>query len=286
MPLLLRSAGNLRLRSTIYSLTTLIIVTESAVGGVWDIVRIDYVRDVVEQQLGYPGHLLMIIGVCKIAGAIILLIPKVPRLKEWAYAGVFFIYSGAIISHLAVGDVEGAIGPGGLTVITMTSWALRPDARREVTASLSTISSWIIGTTRSKAVVVGYWATTGVIAVVLLAGGLADVLRRPETADGMQQLGYPLYFVSLLGTWKLLGAIAILAPRFPRLKEWAYAGAFYDFAGACTSHLISGSPVNHAVVPGIFAACTIASWAMRPHDRALRPLAPIGRTHQPESIGH
>ncbi|WP_233160058.1 DoxX family protein [Pseudonocardia sp. MH-G8] len=255
-------------RVVVFWFATGVIATESVVGGIWDILRTDYVRDVLEVQLGYPPYVAIILGICKIPGALVLLAPGFPRLKEWVYAGMIFIYTGAVISHLAVGDVAGAIGPVGFTVITMTSWALRPCSRRDLAAGtgfLDRLSTPAV--TSGKALLIWYWATTGVIVFVLLTGGLADLSRRPETAAGVLALGYPLYFVSILGSWKLLGVAVLLAPRFPRLKEWAYAGAFYNFAGAFTSHLVSGSDANHLIWTGLFSVCTIASWALRPHDR-------------------
>ena len=117
-----------------------------------------------------------------------------------------------------------------------------------------------------------YWTATSIVAFVLLSGGLADLVHRPETVEGMLHLGYPLYFVTLLGFWKVLGGIAILSPRFPRLKEWAYAGAFFDLTGAVVSHAMSGDNTAHLVWPGFFALCTLASWALRPSSRTLQPL--------------
>ena len=255
-------------RVVAFWITTVIIATESVVGGFWDVLRIDYVRDVLEVQLGYPPYVAIILGICKIPGALVLLAPGLPRLKEWVYAGMMFIYTGAVLSHLAVGDIADAVGPMGFTVITMTSWALRPRSRRSFAAG-----SWLLDrpfahvAMHGKAAVVRYWATTGVIVFVLLTGGVADLSGRPETAAGVLALGYPPYFVSILGFWKLLGVAALLAPRFPRLKEWAYAGAFYNFAGAFTSHLVSGSETHHLIWTGLFSVCTIASWALRPEDR-------------------
>ena len=74
---------------------------------------------------------------------------------------------------------------------------------------------------------IGYWTTTIIIAFILLSGGVAELVRQKDTVEGMVHLGYPVYFVSILGVWKVLGAVALLAPRFPRLKEWAYAGVFF-----------------------------------------------------------
>jgi uncharacterized membrane protein YphA (DoxX/SURF4 family) len=122
--------------------------------------------------------------------------------------------------------------------------------------------------------VIAYWTTTAILAFVWLTGGAADLAHRPETVEGMVRLGYPLYFVTILGFWKLLGAIAVLAPRFPRLKEWAYAGTFFELTGAVVSQAASGDSVVHIIVPGFFAACAVASWALRPESRRLGVLFP------------
>lgn len=258
-----------RIRTLGYRVTTLIIAAESMVGGVWDVLRTDYVRDVLEVHLGYPPYVAVLLGVCKIPGALVLLAPGLPRLKEWVYAGVVFVYTGAIVSHLAVGDVTGALGPVGFTALTMVSWALRPSDRRDFAAAPFGSGP------ANRAAVIGYWATTIIIATVLLTGGAADLMRRPETVAGVVALGYPLYFVSIIGFWKILGALALLAPRFPRLKEWAYAGAFFNFAGAVISHVVAGSAVGHVIWTSVFSACTIVSWAFRPHDRRALA-APVG----------
>jgi hypothetical protein len=96
-------------------------------------------------------------------------------------------------------------------------------------------------------------------------------------------LGYPLYFVTILGTWKVLGAIAVIAPRFPRLKEWAYAGAFFNFSGAVISHVVSGSHIDHAVWTSLFTICTLLSWALRPQDRTLGTLSGVATWRPPSS---
>lgn len=134
-----------------------------------------------------------------------------------------------------------------------------------------------------KARTAGYWTTTAVVAFVLLTGGYADVTGRPETTAGVIAIGYPLYFVTLLGVWKLLGAVALLVPRFPRLKEWAYAGAFFNFSGAVVSHAVSGSGAQHLVWPGLFALCVLASWALRPASRTLGALSPRSRVRRPRT---
>jgi hypothetical protein len=84
----------------------------------------------------------------------------------------------------------------------------------------------------------------------------------------MVQLGYPVYLLTILGVWKLLGAIALLVPRFPRLKEWAYAGIFFEMTGAAASWALCGDNAS-ALGLLIFAALALASWALRPRSRIL-----------------
>jgi uncharacterized membrane protein YphA (DoxX/SURF4 family) len=121
---------------------------------------------------------------------------------------------------------------------------------------------------------IGYWMTTAIIAFVLLSGGAADVTHWRGAVEGMTHLGYPLYFTTILGLWKLLGGTALLAPRFPRLKEWAYAGAFFDLTGAAASHAARGDDAAHLFWPLLFAALAVASWALRPQSRVLGALFP------------
>jgi hypothetical protein len=119
-----------RARTVAYWLTTAIVTWELALGGIWDLLRVPYVRGVIA-HLGYPSYFLVILGAWKLPGAVALLIPRYPRLKEWAYAGAFFNYTGAAASHFAAGDGPGAIvGPAIFALILMASWALRPPARR------------------------------------------------------------------------------------------------------------------------------------------------------------
>jgi uncharacterized membrane protein YphA (DoxX/SURF4 family) len=131
-----------RTRLILYWFTTALIAAESAVGGVWDILQIQYVRSIIE-HLGYPPYILIILGIWKLLGTVAILLPSFPRLKEWAYAGMFFNYMGAIASHLTVGDGAGVvIYPIIITGILIASWALRPPDRRDIASpSLAMISS-------------------------------------------------------------------------------------------------------------------------------------------------
>lgn len=119
-----------RIKSITYWLFTGIIALETAAGAQWDLSRNDFVTQVFT-HLGYPLYLLTIIGVWKIPAFIIILIPKYPIIKEWAYAGLIFIYTGAAASHIVVGDEFGAwFGPIMFTAFTIGSWILRPESRK------------------------------------------------------------------------------------------------------------------------------------------------------------
>jgi DoxX-like family len=121
-----------------------------------------------------------------------------------------------------------------------------------------------------------YWTSTVLLALVLFSGGIADLARLPDTAKGVLDLGYPPLFLTILGMWKVLGAVALMAPRLPRLKEWAYAGAFFNFSGAVVSHVMAGSAIFHVIVTGLLSVITLVSWALRPGDRVLGVLAVRG----------
>ena len=101
----------------------------------------------------------------------------------------------------------------------------------------------------------------------------------------MHHLGYPLYFASILGVWKLLGAIAIVVPGFPRLKEWAYAGFCFDLTAAALSHAAVGDTTGDIVAPLVFLALVFASWALRPASRTLAEPAGRGRASAARTDG-
>jgi hypothetical protein len=126
---------------------------------------------------------------------------------------------------------------------------------------------------------IGYWVATGLAALASAFGGVMDLARPPEVIAGLQHLGYPGYFALILGAWKLLGAAALLAPRLPRLKEWAYAGMLFDLTGAAASHAAVGDPAGKVIVPLVLLAIVLASWALRPAPRVLRPADTNERLH-------
>ena len=122
----------------------------------------------------------------------------------------------------------------------------------------------------SRRHVVAYWVTTALIVFELILGGVWDVLRVPQVRELIDRLGYPHYFLVILGIWKLLGAAALMIPKFPRLKEWAYAGVFFDLTGAVASLWICGLiDAGTMAYPIIMTGVAVASWALRPPSRRL-----------------
>jgi uncharacterized membrane protein YphA (DoxX/SURF4 family) len=127
--------------------------------------------------------------------------------------------------------------------------------------------------TNPKARAIVYWTMTILVAMPIGSGGVAQMAQYLGNPHGVVPvLGYPMYFFAILGFWKLLGAIAILVPRFPRLKEWAYAGIFFDLTGAAASCAAVGGYGAygfHVIAPLILTGFTVASWALRPESRKI-----------------
>jgi hypothetical protein len=137
--------------------------------------------------------------------------------------------------------------------------------------------------TRVTGKTIAYWLTTGVLVFNLLAGGVAELAQLQGNAEGMRALGYPLYMMTILGAWKVLGSMVMLAPGWPRLKEWAYAGAFFNMSGAAVSHAVIGDEAWHVYYTAALAIVTLISWALRPESRTLA--APLFRSHG-VTVGH
>jgi uncharacterized membrane protein YphA (DoxX/SURF4 family) len=237
-----------------YWTTTLVLATECVVGGVMGGLQLSPFRDTAE-HLGYPAYFMSILGVWYAGAGLILLAPRLPRLKEWAYAGLVINYTGAAASHIWTGDSVGKlVGPTVFLGLTAASWALRPPARRDLPSASGT-------STRGR--FVAYWVTTLAVAAELALGGIWDLLRIDYVRNVVEHLGYPAYLLTIMGVWKVAGAIVLLIPRFPRLKEWAYAGATINYASAVASHVIVGDGLTAIVAPLSLLALTIASWALR-----------------------
>ncbi|HKA20292.1 MAG TPA: DoxX family protein [Blastocatellia bacterium] len=116
---------------------------------------------------------------------------------------------------------------------------------------------------------ISYWVVTAMVGFFIGSGGAAELAHMPGNVEGLVQLGYPVYFATIIGFWKVLGAIAILVPGFPRLKEWAYAGIFFNMTGAAATGLFTHSAAWHVIVDLVLASLTVVSWALRPESRRL-----------------
>ena len=121
----------------------------------------------------------------------------------------------------------------------------------------------------SRTARIAYWVATGAVAAAFAVPGVANLARAPHIAQDMAHLGYPIYFMTILGAWKILAAVAVLAPRLPRLKEWAYAGMIFDLTGAAISRAVAHDGPVMIIVPLLIAGVVIASWALRPEERVL-----------------
>ena len=134
--------------------------------------------------------------------------------------------------------------------------------------------------TDSRARQIAYWPLTVASAAAVAIPGAANFMHAPHIAHDMTHLGYPEYFMTLLGLWKMLAAVAIAVPRFARLKEWAYAGMIFDLTGAAFSRLMMRDGAVLVAMPLLIGVVVVASWALRPHSRRLPPnpsVATVGR---------
>jgi hypothetical protein len=114
-----------------------------------------------------------------------------------------------------------------------------------------------------------YWIATGWLALGMVSTGYVQLIKTKTEVDAITKLGYPLYFITILGVWKMLGVIAVLIPKYPLLKEWAYAGFFFSMSGAILSHIASGDAVNEIIPSLLLLVLTVISWYFRPADRKV-----------------
>lgn len=117
-----------------------------------------------------------------------------------------------------------------------------------------------------------YWVATIWLALGMVSTGIVQLLKQkegPGAVDSMAQLGYPMYLLIMIGVWKMLGVIAVLIPKYPLLKEWAYAGFFFVMSGAIVSHLAVKDTVSEIFPALLLLVLTIISWYFRPSDRKL-----------------
>src|SRR5438874_13680072 len=121
-----------------------------------------------------------------------------------------------------------------------------------------------------------YWVATLWLASGMLSTGVLQLLRAkaegalaPPGVYGISHLGYPIYFLTILGVWKILGVIAVLIPKFLLLKEWAYAGFFFVMSGAIFSHLAVSDPMKELIPSLLLLTMTVVSWYFRPANRKV-----------------
>jgi hypothetical protein len=114
-----------------------------------------------------------------------------------------------------------------------------------------------------------YWVATAWLSLGMVSTGIVQLIPTKEEAVLMKSLGYPLYVLTIIGTWKLLGVIAVLSPKFPLLKEWAYAGFFFIMSGAVFSHVAAGDRAAGCFGPVLLLLLTLVSWYYRPADRKM-----------------
>ena len=120
-----------------------------------------------------------------------------------------------------------------------------------------------------------YWVATLWLALGMLSTGIVQLLKmKAEGAasgvDGITHLGYPIYFLTIIGIWKILGVVAVLTPKFPLVKEWAYAGFFFAMSGAIFSHIAVGDSVKEIFPALLLLVLTVVSWYFRPANRRVR----------------
>ncbi len=141
----------------------------------------------------------------------------------------------------------------------------------------------------SKIKNIAYWATTILGPTSFVIGGVIGLTGGDQVVSSLNHLGYPVYFASLLGAWKLLGAIVLTVPCLPRLKEWAYAGFVFDLTAAAFSHAAVGDAAGDIIGPFVFLGLVLASWALRPASRRLAAAPEPQRDHvyiSPDALGH
>jgi len=117
-----------------------------------------------------------------------------------------------------------------------------------------------------------YWVATVWLCLGMASSAIVQLIPLEEELIRMGELGYPGYFLTIIGVWKVFGIIAVLVPGFPLIKEWAYAGFFFLMSGAIFSHLAVGDGAADYFGPALLIVLTIVSWYFRPADRRVQPI--------------
>jgi hypothetical protein len=134
-----------------------------------------------------------------------------------------------------------------------------------------------------------YWIATIWLSLGMTSTGIAQLAKGkagPAGLDSVSHMGYPAYFLTFLGIWKILGVAALLVPKFPLLKEWAYAGFFFVGSGALFSHMVSGDPLGAAFPAVLIVLLTLVSWYFRPAGRRLILAKRNNEYHEKGIVAH
>jgi uncharacterized membrane protein YphA (DoxX/SURF4 family) len=114
-----------------------------------------------------------------------------------------------------------------------------------------------------------YWIATIWLSLGMASSGIVQLINMEENVQQMIELGFPMYFMTIIGVWKLLGVVAILIPRYPLVKEWAYAGFFFLMTGAIFTHFAVRDDAEAYFGPFLLLILIIVSWHFRPSNRKL-----------------
>lgn len=114
-----------------------------------------------------------------------------------------------------------------------------------------------------------YWLSTLWLSLGMLSTGIVQLFHVQSGIEPILKMGYPVYFLTILGLWKILGVVALVVPKTPLIKEWAYAGFFFAMTGAVFSHIIIASPIGEILPSLLLLLLTIVSWHFRPADRKI-----------------
>ena len=117
-----------------------------------------------------------------------------------------------------------------------------------------------------------YWVATIWLALGMVSTAAVQLFKMKEGqggADSITHLGYPIYLLTILGVWKILGVVTVLIPKLPLLKEWAYAGFFFIMSGAIFSHIALADSVKEIFPSLLLLILAVVSWYFRPADRRI-----------------
>jgi len=114
-----------------------------------------------------------------------------------------------------------------------------------------------------------YWIFTLWMALGMVSTAIVQLLQQKDEVENFTTLGYPIYLMTIIGVWKILGVIVVLLPKLPLIKEWAYAGFFFVMSGAVISHIIVGDPIGKTLPAVLLLVLVIISWYFRPADRKI-----------------